>query len=586
VPPKTVAAADIQCLYAFLAAIQQENAPMPVFSASTGVSDGSCMENLTAGDLLTLYGHLASKIGRNNALFQVSLRARDKGWQMERVVECLADVHANRPASGDHPMEGPEQRQREAVGTIESAFSRPPRPRRSRTGQLPNSVREALLQLGQTHTLRVLEGLQLRRVQPGQVFTYREAVQTLSGLVGQWSIRRAMTATAPDGTPIFAVNNPSPRPPTPATADREVPEPQSKQRFLIRGSKPTSNPRGRSIQRYFTMPGVYELCQQLGVQPSGSDTVTEVDLKTASGYRQALHREYIKRRPGQYPRSWLAQRLGVSICTEQRYNLAAEIHVQARYDSVLISWSNLNAIADFEVAGTFLQDERGKRYPAKQAIAAHLLAQRHTVLYRRQRTNHYSCGDTPVFTSTPPPRHPGSPTHRKAPKTSRPNVILDDPADNGLSRAHGPPVTVNPLTAGHHPTVTAPPIQPTSTPAVPQQRTGPPVRSTRYYRRPLADSRMEHLAGQVHAETGQGMSLTNARRLVDTYGAKPVEFALKRMWWLRQKDRIRSPAGFLLVASRIAWRAQHGATELGMAAPRFRGECGRNTIQRNCSVTR
>jgi hypothetical protein len=262
--------------------------------------------------------------------------------------------------------------------------------------------------------------------------------------------------------------------------------------------------------------------------------------------------------------------------------------VQARYDSVLVSWSNLNAIADFELAGTFLQDERGKRFPARQEIAAHLLAQRHTVFYRRQRTNYYSCGAPPVFTSTPPLRNPGSPAHTKAPKTSRLNVILDDQplADNGLSRAHDPPITVNPLTATHHPTVTAPPIQPTSTPTLPQQRTGPPVRSKRYYRRPLADSRLEYLAGQVHMETGQGMSLANARRLVDTYGAKPVEFALKRMRWLRQKDRIRSPAGFLLIASRIAWRAQHGATELGMAAPRFPGECGRNTIRRNCSVTR
>jgi hypothetical protein len=151
------------------------------------------------------------------------------------------------------------------------------------------------------------------------------------------------------------------------------------------------------------MPSVSELCQRLGVKPSGSDTVAEEDVRSASGYRQALHREYIKRRPGQYPRSWLASRLGVSVSTEQRYNRAQKIQVQARYDSVLITWQNLNAIAEFEVAGTFLQDERGKKYPAKPEIAAHLLAKRHIVFYMRQRVNFYQCGDTLSMNGPAPP---------------------------------------------------------------------------------------------------------------------------------------------------------------------------------------
>jgi hypothetical protein len=143
-------------------------------------------------------------------------------------------------------------------------------------------------------------------------------------------------------------------------------------------------------------------------------------------------------------------------------------------------------------------------------------------------------------------------------------VILDDDA-----------AAVNGLTAAHYPTVTALPVQQMpspSTPTLPQQGAGPPVRSKRYYRRPLADGRMESLAGKVHVETGQSMSLRNARRLVDTYGAKPVEAALKRMVWLRRKDRIRSPAAFLVVASRMEWRVQHDATGLGVPAPRFRGD--------------
>jgi len=559
VAPKSLTEADIQRLYAFLAGIGQKNAPGAVFGVFTGVSD-------TAGDLIALYRHLAAKMGRNNALFQVSLRARDAGWPLEQVVECLAEAHVCQPAAGEHRLETPEQRRREAVGTIASAFSRPARPRREVAVGLPNTVREALLQLRQTATLRVLEGLQRRGVAPGQVFTYREAMQLLSGLVGQWSIRQALAATTPDGQPIFS---PSPRPPTPTTVDVERDECPSKNCSLISAPKPTINRRGRPTQRFYTMPVGYELCERLGVRPSGSDTVTEADVRTASGYRQALHREYIQRRPGAYPRSWLASRLGVSVRTEQRYNLAADIQVLERYDSVPISWHNLNAIADFEVAGTFLQDERGKRYPARQEIAAHLLGKRHLVIYKRQLTNFYRYGDDVAQDRSPPDR-----TQRAAKEQG---VFVSQAQlerlealvrarwadDNPLSKMPDEPRSV----ADPPPAV---PPTPPSTPAVLQQPARSERRSPRTYRRPLPDSWMEQLAQRVRVETDLGMSIANARRLLDTYGTRPVEFALKRMVWLQRKGKINSPAGFLVVASRLAWRIQNGATELGMTAPRFR----------------
>jgi hypothetical protein len=68
------------------------------------------------------------------------------------------------------------------------------------------------------------------------------------------------------------------------------------------------------------------------------------------------------------------------------------------------------------------------------------------------------------------------------------------------------------------------------------------------------------------------MSLANARRLLDTFGVQPVEAALKRMVSMRRKGKITNPAGFLVVASRVTWRRQNGAMELGTSAPRFRSE--------------
>lgn len=590
--PKAVNDGDIQCIYTFMQAIAQQNAPAPAFAPTADESDGI---QLTGGDLVALYRRQATRIGRNNALFQASLRARDAGWPLEQVVACLANIHAHQPVNSVHHTETSERRYREAIGTIKSVFSRPACQRRKQTGQLSNSIRETLLKHGQTHTLRVIEGLQLRGVQPEQVFTYREAVQLLSGLVGQWSIRRALTALTPSGEPIFC---PSPAPPTHSYADIEKPETQSKKMLMIRASKPTKNRRGRQTRRYFTMPDIYELYEKLGVWPSGSDTVAEADVRSASGYRQALHHKYIQRRPGRYPRSWLASRLGVSIRTEQRYNVAADIQVQAKYDSVLISWSNLNAIcADFEVAGTFLQDERGKRYPARQGIAAHLLAQRRTVIYRRQRPNLYWCGDNFSQEISSPPKNKAdfvrgrgatmTKTHLQEKPERQQARIRAHQADNRLSEAQAQPHQItSPLAA---PLKHAPSSASFSTPAPPMRRAGLTAKqepkSKRFYRKPLADSRLEALARQVHLETAGGapnqrMSLCNARRLVDLYGLSPVETMLKRMLWLRKKGQIKSPSGFMVVASRVAWRVQNNAVELGTAAPRFRGEPARSRRRR------
>jgi hypothetical protein len=108
----------------------------------------------------------------------------------------------------------------------------------------------------------------------------------------------------------------------------------------------------------------------------------------------------------------------------------------------------------------------------------------------------------------------------------------------------------------------------------------PKQKSKRYYRKPFEDNWMERLAQQIQTQTNNnsgGMSLYNARRLVDTYGVQPCEAALKRMQWLRRRNRdITNAAGFMVVVSRVMWRLQHGCRDLGSIAPRFRGEPARH----------
>ena len=109
------------------------------------------------------------------------------------------------------------------------------------------------------------------------------------------------------------------------------------------------------------MPTNLELCQKLGVKPSGSDPITLDDLATARNTRMAAHREMIKRRPGIYPRRWLAGRVGVCTDTLDTYNRDIPIGVKHLYLETRLNWSKLSHVPDnIPIDGAFLEDETGK----------------------------------------------------------------------------------------------------------------------------------------------------------------------------------------------------------------------------------
>src|SRR5690606_7488733 len=148
--------------------------------------------------------------------------------------------------------------------------------------------------------------------------------------------------------------------------------------------------------RIFVMPDNHELCAKLGVKLTWSDPLTEQDLTSAKQTRMAAHPELIKRRPGLYPRRWLARRLGVDAETLDTYNREIPIHVRHCFSEKPITWHNLDDIPlALEIAGAFLEDNTGKRYPAKREIAQKLLARRHTLTYKRQDVNFYWYGEMP-----------------------------------------------------------------------------------------------------------------------------------------------------------------------------------------------
>jgi hypothetical protein len=84
-----------------------------------------------------------------------------------------------------------------------------------------------------------------------------------------------------------------------------------------------------------------------------------------------------------------------------------------------------------------------------------------------------------------------------------------------------------------------------------------PKQSERFYRKPLADESDEWLAQKVYRVTGN-LQEVEARQLVDKYGRKAVGQALGRMEFMREKNDLQNPAGFMKVVSRVCWLAING----------------------------
>jgi hypothetical protein len=544
---KTLDLHDITRIQGFLnsltkpiAGCLEHSHPLMARSLGKAESFGLPEQRTAASDLVGLYRYLASREGRNEALFKVSLRARDAGWDIPQTVALLADKHVQQQRPDDkHCTESACQRYREAEKTIHSAFSRPARMIRvSEPIQLPNTVREAFLRCGQTGVVRVIEGLRLKGIQSGQSFTVKYAVSLLKGIVGRDSVYKALDADL----------SPSPGTLTHAIAAKTKNNSQTTKCFVVTSSKSGKSPRHRPA-RVFIMPGNPELAAKLGVSLSRiSDPITKNDLLSAKKTRQAVHRELIKRRPGQYSSAWLAARLGVSVSTEQRYNQEIPITVMPMYtETPLLGWNLARVPDDVDVPGLFLQDERGKRYPARRLIACKLMGKSQRVSLMRRVCNYYCYGEYSLAPGNTV-RH-----HEQRLWTLKPG--------GGYRKPYLTCFVVQ--RAGLLPTKSVQHEQ-ASTSESDKDAYHPPLinkkprLSQRKYRKPLADFGREALAQRLYALVGSlnpdnHISEINARKLVDQYDARLVERALKRVG---RDQRIYNPAGFIVTYLRSEAKAK------------------------------
>lgn len=388
--PRTLTAHDVQCIKTFLKAHQSKPLAQVV---GARLPECEFHRKLIEADVQQVYRRLLDRFGRNDSLFRASLFARDSGWTVEATKKALVTLHSQQKGHNGHAKETIQQRQREAVKTIESAFSRPPKSLPPQVtyqqGHLSNSVREKLMQQKKTYVVRTLEGLYQSGMRSGQWFEADDALTRLDGLVGRDSVLKALKAGEGE-VKFFKYTGKSQNS---KNTGKAVSQKNSKNKikkcFLIAG-KNQEKPRGGRPRQVYRMPSNKELCKILGVKMTHSDVVERADLVSARKTRMALHRELVKRRSGSYSKYWLSSRLGICRRTVDVYTQLLPIHSRAMFIETAIHWKTIERLPlDEALRGAFLQTAGGKRYPALRPIACRLLAKREHLCLKQQTANFY-----------------------------------------------------------------------------------------------------------------------------------------------------------------------------------------------------
>jgi hypothetical protein len=519
-------------------------------------------------------------MGRNNALFWVSCLARDYGISQAQFTAQLVNTHASRPATNrQHHHETHATRIKEAQTTIASAYSHPPRPIKPHnplTPQLPNCLREAMLQIGMMGVIRTIEALRLAGIAPNTQFTASEAITHTSGTVGRDTVRHALNATAPIGGTSLFKSPRTPLVPNGIAIENNLLVTNSCE--LVTVKKSGKNGKGRPSALY-TMPSNDDLIALFGIKPTKqADPLTLDDLKNVRKVRLALHQRFLTRVPGRWAIRTFASRLGVTTRTIRNYHrIDTNFRCIPLHNSALVRWSGINDLfgEEFPHKGYFLTDSADKKYPAKAGIAKILLAKRQTVQLHERIPNFWWYGaDMPPISAKYPAdvRRAVDDIHREKFAHTRylhrethfadekggdvaPVVDVNQPI---LNASFTPPTLIAPAwDIASHRAVHQPPLikgMPKLSPTMPitntaPKRLNPDFLERNRFRRAFADESQEALtirlqkAINARAVDKEGkITRESARRLVHRYSQGGIEEAIRT---LNTRQNIQKPAGFI-----------------------------------------
>ena len=376
--------------------------------------------------LATWRRELVLRAGRNEALLYTAIWARDKGAVIDDLY-MIQDAFVQAPAPPRHRRQSEASRCVEFTATVRSAFSRPARPAQGwkRPEGLNDGLREAMLQDTDISygvrrgpaLLAVWESLVVHGdFQPGMFITRSEALQ--AACCG----RRRVHAALDMMNVVFEASSPSPHL-SPSGATRCTASGdcnQQKLRFsrceTCEKTPDETNIGGRPAH-FYRIPDVDALesaykdwSEVSDVDNKWSTPLSEEELKTTKGTRQALYRSFVERKPGNWSNKWLGKVYGCHEDTIKNDDAALGITSEPDYDRLPVFWSNLNEIpttddhqttgfTEYKAYGWFLVDlQAQKRYPALKPIAVKLLKKKRWIVLYRQKTNLKYIGQKPVRT--------------------------------------------------------------------------------------------------------------------------------------------------------------------------------------------
>lgn len=514
--------------------------PIPDFDTVPAV-------DLTSAALVRWYRSQAVESGRNNALFTAARFARDCGWTQQEVEKALVHVHMSQPAHQPHRPQSQHSRRMEAIRTITSVFSRPAAPlspRQKQSRQLPNAVREKLLQKGLDNAARVLDGLFMVGFVAGQQITATQVYQKLKPLgIGRNLIYDVLkTELLPDDPHPDLLSPRTPHSSYANAAKRSAED--TKQCLFGRVAKPGKTI-GRPLQ-IFTVPGIAQLCRLLGVKNLGSDELSPEDIRTPAAYRAALHAALLRRAPGLYPRSWLAQRLGVSKDSCRRYEKIQDVEVVPTYQTQLITWSNVGrSFGEEIIPGTFLEDENGKRYPPLVDVARRLLAGGKRLFFRRQDANYYRLPGAQM--AEYPLETPATCADLQPGFTLAGMILPEFPA---VLRGETPPLVASMAEAS-----TKEPSNPVGTPLVAPYPAGDITAELDAVANTEVDDDLAEIVYQTLCKLDSRCAMTR-KRATELVGQYTVSLVRKGLRVLQKRTNIRNPSGFLITWLRSETRWQ------------------------------
>ena len=349
-------------------------------------------------DLTTSFQTLAPKQGRNNALYRVATRARVLNIPIGNIQQKLVEAYTTEKPHWQHQQETDSTRVREALRTIESAYKTKGQPANT-TGRLPTALREEMLKASakknqnqlkvNSSTIhgRLLEALLIEGVEEDQTFTIKEAQEIGKkykiGTKSVYQVLRGEQGIAPTEERIFRIVK---HPPSVGDIDNRT----INKNYNSEKTKSS----GRKKQFEFMMPSIEELCSMYNVIPQSWDSLEPEDLMSSKAYKEAIHREFIRRCSPEQSITYLANRLGYHPRTIYRYDANLDVKTIPIFGFIPLTWANVDdpklygeLRIDGITPGKWLQRPDGKRFPSVKGIALRQLSQGKTLVACERRSS-------------------------------------------------------------------------------------------------------------------------------------------------------------------------------------------------------